>query len=367
VENFVENANPRQKLNFYLSVWTKTNKMGLDVGDTLNLICKRNTGSYLPSGWFGANDWMYKIVDGKKIAVHKSLNNRITNPFQHIGCDGDFILDIKRRIVVDDLKHEFAPAVNIWAFFAPATLILNRAHQPNLMPMWDNLDEVGKTIPDWVYDGIEAVIPDAYQFVLNSDPNQQGHRYWTYLSHDDKRSINSLNGIRIRMGVCDKRRMIKEYLQPILIFVDEPVRDYIINWFTRENKPTKIDKIRQGGVRLAIHNRDYDDNPHARLYKLEHTYDNQSQYSLECEQSSVVRTKKDYWIPYFWITVAQSRDDDRYSAHYYHLGRLIKDGFSRRKNSWQFIKDNSPRLATIEQDHPKEDWQKRHFESLITY
>ena len=278
--------------------------MGLDVGDTLNLICKRNTGSYLPSGWFGANDWMYKIVDGKKIAVHKSLHNRITNPFQHIGCDGDFILDIKRRIVVDDLKHEFAPVINIWAFFAPTRFIL--PHFPNFasQSIRNNLDEVGKTIPDWVYDGIEDALPDAYQFVLNSDPNLQGHRYWTYLSHDDKRCVNSLNGIRIKMGVCDKRRMIKEYLQPILIFVDKPVRDYIINWFTRQNELTKIDKIRLGGRYLAIHDRDYDDNPHARLLKLEHTYDNQ---------------------------------------------------------------DNSPRLATIEQDHPKEDWQKRHFESLITY
>ena len=340
----------------------------LDIGDTLNLICFKKTGSYLPSGWFGSADWSYKVVDGKKIAVHKSIQNRLSNPFQYIGCDGDFVLDIKRRIVVDDLKKSFAPKVSIWAFYG-ATVWQDDGFndtpfrsQRTLNPhQRKKLLELRDALPEDITRQIQDAIPDAWEWVRRLHNNVK--EFWTFMPYAHEDSLEN--------GELYNEELMLRFIQPILMFAPFTLRDYICKWLDRLSTPTKIDKIRRLNDKIRLHQKiyawqDIDKHGYATLEQFYPSYENKSRLDLECDTSHRVKPAKINWIPYFWNIVAEWRHSPG-GGGYHKVGERLNLGFERRKNAWQYIKDNSPRLDTIEQDHPKKDWQNRYYQSLLTY
>ena len=333
----------------------------LDIGDTLNLICFKKTGSYLPSGWFGSADWCYKIVDGKKIAVHKSIQNRLSNPFQYIGCEGDFVLDIKRRIVVDDLKKQFAPQISMWAFYGAAIRHLGFAATLNPRH-FKKLDELTDHLPEDITRQIQDAVPDAAEWVDKS-LNKRPREFWRFIPHNREDSLE--NG-----EIYDEELMLR-FIQPILMFAPFTLRDYICKWLDRLSTPTKIDKIRRLNDKIRIHQKiynwqDIDKHGYATLEEWYPSYENKSRIDLECDTSHRVKPAKINWIPYFWNIVAEWRHSPGGSG-YHKVGDRLSLGFERRRNAWEYIKDNSPRLDTIEQDHPKKDWQQRYYQSLLSY
>ena len=76
-----------------------------DIGTILDLVCIHHTGLPLPSEFYGSNDWTYVFdPEGKKKAVYKIPASIFDNPFKSVNTGLSITLQIKRSMVIGELK-----------------------------------------------------------------------------------------------------------------------------------------------------------------------------------------------------------------------------------------------------------------------
>ena len=295
-----------------------------DIGTILDLVCIHHTGLPLPSEFYGSNDWTYVFdPEGKKKAVYKIPASIFDNPFKSVNTGLSITLQIKRSMVIGELKDNFklqeVSNINLEDFYYPYFV------QKLSGGTWRNTNAMGTCpIPTDILDTHLAPLSDAIEEAINGLMERLSGAQYNQHGRDINRQIDLVLGSKHNKLEPMTYYTLIQILDVVITNSGNPfLIDYFGNWdnLTQLNptnsKYTQI--IRKKNKRLTtqryhpttyvLPTRDSQFYRHSIGWTTYYSHNSfASSLNQDClTYNTTPKTKKATWTDWCWKVISMSR------------------------------------------------------------